>query len=210
MNSTEASREVARLVREHVVRVVDGAIHGLTFDGKRLVLAAGERLVRLAPETGRVVDQLETFPDRGGLAYDGRHLWQLSEGRIQQIDLRTGFVQRSIGPQPSVVTGLECLGDQLLVLHTAGRTLACVETLNATSVAEIDVQLPLRGLAWATRRLWASTADELCCIDPASGRIVAEFALPPGLEVCDIAGDAEGRLWCADGRSHVLRAFVTG
>src|SRR5579859_4314354 len=40
MNATPAIHgEVARLVREHVVEEVDDAIHGATFDGRRLVLA---------------------------------------------------------------------------------------------------------------------------------------------------------------------------
>ncbi len=210
MNSTEGIREeVVRLVREDVVEEVDDVIHGATFDERRrLVLAAGARLVRRAPDSGRVVDQLETFPDRGGLAYAGRCLWQHSEGNIQQLDQRTGFVLRSISPRLREMTGLECIGDDLLVLHAAGRALARVETLDAVSVADVELSEPLRGLAWVARELWSSTAGELCRIDPASGRIIARFALPAGVEVCDLAGDAQGRIWCVDGRSRVLRAFA--
>jgi hypothetical protein len=211
MNSTESIRENAsnalREVREFVVAEA-GVIHGITFDGRRLVLAAGERLTRLAPESGRVVDQFETFPSRGGLAYDGRCLWQPSGGRIQQLDRRTGFVLRSISPRLSDVTGLGCIGDDLLMLHLAGNALARVETLNATSV-NVELKAPLHGLAWVARRLWSSQPGWLCCIDPATGAIVAQFALPPRTEVCDITGDAEGRLWCVDGRSRVVRAFIT-
>jgi hypothetical protein len=151
MNSTEAvSEEMALLVREHVVDEVDDVIHGVTFDGRRLVLAAGYRLFRLMPDSGRAVDQLETFPERGGLACDRKHLWQHSEGRLQQLNPRTG-----LGPE-----------------------------------------------------LWSSTAGELRRIDGASGRVVSRLALPADIEVCDLAGDGEGRVWCVDGRSRVLRAFV--
>ena len=67
MNSTEAIREsiredIAHLVRQDVVVEVDDVIHGATFDGRRLVVAAGELFARLIPDSGRVVDQLETFP----------------------------------------------------------------------------------------------------------------------------------------------------
>src|SRR5580704_14282344 len=151
MNSTEGVREeeVVRLVREEVVEEVDDVIHGVTFDDRRrLVLAAGARLVRRVPDSGRVVDQLETFPERGGLAYAGRCLWQHSEGCIQQLDQRTGFVLRSISPRLREITGLECIGDDLLVLHAAGRGLARVETLDAMSIADVEVSGPLRGLAW--------------------------------------------------------------
>jgi streptogramin lyase len=209
MNSTEGIREVVHLVREEVVEEVDDVIHGATFDERRrLVLAAGARLVRRVPDSGRVVDQLETFPDRGGLAYAERCLWQHSEGHLQQLDQRTGFVLRSISPRLRETTGLECIGDDLLVLHAAGRALARVETLDAVSVADVELSEPLQGLAWIARELWSSTADELCRIDPASGRMIARFALPAGVEVCDLAGDAQGRVWCVDGRSRVLRAFA--
>jgi hypothetical protein len=209
MNSTEAvCGEVADLVRGYVVREVDDVVHGATFDGRRLVLAAGNRLVRLLPDTGRVVDQLETSPERGGLAYDGRHLWQHSEGHVQELDPRTGFVLRSISPQLGEIAGLECVGDDLLVLHAAGRALTTVETLDASPIAHVEVSAPLRGLAWVARELWSSTSGELCRIDLASGRVVGRFALPAGSEVCDLAGDANGRVWCVDGRSRIVRAFA--
>jgi hypothetical protein len=209
MTTTEPiRRNVALIVREQVVDEIDDVIHGATFDGRRLVLAAGNRLARLMPDSGRVFDQLETFPARGGLAYDGRNLWQISERHIQQLDPRTGLVLRSVSPELREVTGLECLGPDLLVLHAAGRALARVETLNATAVANIEMKGPLRGLAWVAGELWSSTAAELCCIDPASGRITAQFGLPAGIEVCDLAGDTEGRFWCVDGRTRVLRALV--
>lgn len=209
MNSTGAiCPNLARLVREHVVEEIDDVIHSATFDGRRLVVAASYRLLRLLPGSGRVVDQLETFPDRGGLAYDGRDLWQHSEGQLQHLNSRTGFVLRSISPQLGEIAALECIGDDLLVLHAAGRAMARVETLDATAVANIEVDAPLRGLAWVGRALWSSTAGELCRIDPASGRILAHVALPPGIEVTDLAGDAEGLIWCVDGQSRRLRGFA--
>ncbi len=209
MNSTEAIREeVANLVREHVVAEVDDVIHGVTFTGSRLRLAAGDWLARFAPESGRFVDRFQTFPGPGGLAYDGQNLWQHSEGALQQIDPRTGFVLRSISPRLSDITGLECMGDDLLVLHSSGRALARVETLDATAVTNVELGAPLSGLAWIARGLWSSTAGALCRVDPASGRLVGRLALPAGTAVCDLAGDAEGRLWCVDGRSRTLRAFA--
>ena len=115
---------------------------------------------------------------------------------------------RTLSPHLSEIAGLECIGDDLLVLHAAGRALSRIETLDATARTSVETSAPLRGLAWVGRELWSSTADELCRIDPASGRIVARFALPAGVEVCDLAGDAEGRIWCVDGRSRIVRAFA--
>jgi hypothetical protein len=211
MNQNEAVRgggDAVQLVREHVVEGIDDVVHGATFDGRRLVVAAGYRLFRLVPDSGHEVDQLETSPSRGGLAFDGRHLWQRSGDHLQQLEPRTGFVLKSIAPGLDDVTGLECLERDLLVLHAGGRSLARVETLDATVVAQLETNAPLRGLGWAGGELWSATAGELLRIDPASGRILARLALPAGIEVCDLTGDSEGRLWCVDGSSCVVRAFA--
>jgi hypothetical protein len=218
LNSTEptptestleaTTRPAARLVREYVLGEVADFIQGAAFDGRRLVLAAGYRLFRIAPSSGRVVDEVETFPHRGGLAYDGRHVWQCTEDRIEQLDPRTWSVLKSLSPPLGEITGLGCIGHDLLLLHAGGRRLARVETLDATSVADVEVSAPLRGLAWVGLELWSSTAGSLCRIDPASGQVVAQLALPAGIEVCDLAADDEGNIWCVDGRSRLLRAFV--
>jgi hypothetical protein len=209
MNQTEAVRsDVAELVREHVVEGIDDAVHGATFDGRRLVLAAGYRLFRLAPDSGREVDEMETSPSRGGLAYDGRHLWQRSEAHLQQLEPRTGDVLKSIAPELDDITGLECLAGDLLILHAGGRSMARVETLDATVVAQFETKVPLHGLGWVGGELWSATSGELVRLDPASARILARVALPGGIDVCDLTADAEGRLWCVDGSSRVVRAFA--
>jgi hypothetical protein len=208
MNHVETVRgDVAQLVREHVLDV-DAVLFGITFDGRRLVVAGGDRLWRLVTDTGREVDELETSPSPGGLAYDGRHhVWQLSADRLQQLEPRTGFVVRSLELRLVDVTGLECLGHDVLVLHGGGRWLARLETLDATVVDQFETNAPLRGLGRVGGELWSATSDELVRLDPASGRILARVALPAGIEVCDLAADAERLLWCVDGSSSAVRAL---
>jgi hypothetical protein len=209
MNSTERCHEGAlHLVHEQALDELDDVVHGIAFDGSRLVVAAGYRLVRIAPGSGRIIDQFETFPDRGGLAFDGRHLWQESEGKIQELDPRTGYVLRSLAPGLGEIAGLECIGDDLLVLHAGGRRLARVDTLDAVSLAHAEFDVPLRGLAWVARALWSCAAGALHRIDLASKRTVARFALPPAIEVCDLAGDPSGHFWCVDGRSRIVRSLT--
>ncbi len=87
-------RAVAPILREHIVSGLDGGAYGIAAVGRRLFVAAGLGLFRIAPESGRVIDELETHPSPGGLAYNGRHLWQLSDGRVQEVEVRTGFVVR--------------------------------------------------------------------------------------------------------------------
>jgi hypothetical protein len=204
--------DVAQLLSEYVVEEIDDDLYGVTFDGRRLVVAAGARLVRLVPESGRAVDQLETFADRGGLAYDGRHIWQHSEGRLQKLDPRTGFVLLAVSPGLEGITGLECVDNDLLVLHAGGRALARVETfrieaLGPRTIANVELSAPLQGLAWMGRELWSSTGPELCRIDSASGQVLGRVPLP-GIEACDLAGDGAGHIWCVDGRSKTVHALA--
>lgn len=208
MNQSEGvRREAAQLGRELVVEGISEPVHGAAFDGRLLVLASGYRLFRVVPETGRIVDELETSPSPGGLAYDGRHLWQLSEGRFQSVELRTGFVLKSIGPEVDVVAGLEYFDGDLLVLHAGGRCLSRIETLDATFISRVETDVALRGLAWGAGQLWSSTTGMLVRLDPASARILARVGLPSGVEVADMTGDGEGRLWCVDGKTNRVRAF---
>src|SRR6185312_15005933 len=131
MSADPVRGDFAQLVREYVVEEIAGDLRGATFDGKRVIVAAGDHLVRLVPDSGRAIDHLETFPESGGIAYDGRHLWQHSEGQLQEIDPRTGFVLRSISPRLAEITGLGCVrSGLLLVLHAGGRALAHVETFS--------------------------------------------------------------------------------
>jgi hypothetical protein len=208
MNQTETVRsDTAQLVREHVIAGIEDPAMGITFDGRQLVVAAGYRLFRLLPDSGRIVDQLETFPLAGGLAFDGKFLWQRSQDHLQKIEGRTGFVERSLVPELDAITGIECIGSDILVLHDGGRSLARVETLDATPLDRVLTDVPMRGLAWTGGQLWTSTPGELLRIHPTSARILGRLALPTGVDVCDLAGDAEGRVWWVDGRTPIVRAL---
>jgi hypothetical protein len=212
LSSEPIRKDVAELVRQYDVGEIGADLFGVTFDGKRVVVASSDHLVRLVPETGRPIDHLETFAEPGGIAYDGRHLWQHSEGRLQEIEPRTGFVLRSVLPELTDITGLECVrSGLLLVLHAGGRALAHIETfspekLGATTVANVELSAPLQGLGWIGRELWSSLGRELCRLDPATGKVMGRMPLP-GIEACDLAGDLAGRIWCVDGRSRTVRAF---
>ena len=155
-----APDELPRLVVEYEVPGIDEGVHGITFDSRHLVVASGARLVRLVPATGRVIDQLETFPRAGGLAFDGRHLWQHVDGRFEQLEVRTGLAVRSVAVDLDDDSGHESIEGDLLVLHAGGRLLARVELVDhaegveAIVVADLPTDAPLRGLAWSRGELW--------------------------------------------------------
>jgi nucleotide-binding universal stress UspA family protein len=214
MDPTETVHsDTGTLVREYEPLPTSEPLHGVTFDHGRLVLASGLYLFRIKPETGRIIDQLETFPATGGLAHDGRYFWQPCAGGIQKLDARTGFVARSLALDLKGTTGLECLERDVLVLHAEGRCFARIRvedhalSTEAVVVSDIATDEQLRGLTWAGGELWSATAHGLVRIDPASARILARLELS-GVEVSDLAADAVGHFWCVDGRSRILRRFA--
>src|SRR4051812_11462570 len=75
------------------------SVHGLTFDGRHIWFASGDKLNAVDPESGKLVRSIEVAA-HAGTAFDGRHLYQIAEDRIQKIDPETGKVVTTI-PAPS-------------------------------------------------------------------------------------------------------------
>jgi nucleotide-binding universal stress UspA family protein len=205
-----ASRQ---LYRAYDVVDAEHPLHGVTFEDERPIVASGPYLVRLASDSGRVVDRFATSAGSGGLAYDGRYLWQRSGNRLQQLELRTGSITRSIAPALDEVTGLACVEGELLVLHGGGRRLSRFRMTDratateATLVGSAEADAPMRGLAWADGHLWSSTEGTLVRIDPATARVTARVVLPSTVRVRDLAADVHGRFWIVDGDSRTVRVF---
>jgi Universal stress protein family len=215
MDAHEGIEEAgARLVREHTI---SGAarLHGVTFDGTRVVVASGTSLFRIQPRGGRVVDELMTFPEPGGLAHDGANLWQRRNGRFEQLDERTGLTVRTLGLAVDGVTGIACFEGDLLVLHRDGRSLARVRfedrplsVVAATVIDEAATARPLRGLAWLKGELWSSAEGALLRIDPVTARVLQRLPLPGARGISDLAANPGGGLWCVDGESGTARLLA--
>jgi hypothetical protein len=211
MNRTEAvpggDVRSPSVVGQYRIPDLDGPIHGVTYDGRYLVLAAGSRLVRFVPDEGRVADQLETFPSAGGLAYDGEHYWQASAGDFLRIDCRTGLVLWSISPGLKDAAGIACIGSDLVVAHADGRTITRFEPRYESIVGDIELPVRVQGLTLAGGEMWCATPTTLRRIDPSTGNVLATVPLPQGMVVRDLTGDEDGRFWVVDGTSNVVQAI---
>src|SRR6476469_4803526 len=73
-------------------------VHGVTFDGRHVWFASGDRLNAFDPASGTLVRTI-AVPAHAGTAFDGRYLFQIAEDRIQKIDPQTGRVLATI-PAP--------------------------------------------------------------------------------------------------------------
>ena len=88
----------ADIVREYGPFPGAEAVHGVTYDGKNVWFASGDKLNAVDPASGKVVRSIDVAA-HAGTAFDGKHLFQIAESRIQKIDPQSGRVLATI-PAP--------------------------------------------------------------------------------------------------------------
>jgi glutamine cyclotransferase len=88
----------AEILREYGPFPGVDTIHGLTWDGRQVWFASGEKLNALDPASGKTLRSIDVIAD-AGTAFDGQHLFQIAADRIQKIDPQTGEVLNTI-PAP--------------------------------------------------------------------------------------------------------------
>jgi hypothetical protein len=107
-------RSAAKVVREYGPFPNVDHVHGVTFDGRHVWFASGDKLNAFDPSNGRMVRSIDVAA-HAGTAFDGRHLFQLAGDRIQKIDPETGRVLATIpAPRRRGLLGA-CMGRRELV-----------------------------------------------------------------------------------------------
>src|SRR5580658_1475859 len=91
-------RSAAEIVREYGPFPGVNDVHGLTFDGRHVWFASGDKLNVLDPASGKTVRSIDMVA-HAGTAFDGRYVYQIAEDRIQKVDPHTGTVLATI-PSP--------------------------------------------------------------------------------------------------------------
>ena len=91
-------RSSAEILREYGPFPGADRVNGVTFDGRHVWFASGDKLNAVDPASGQTVRSIDVAA-HAGTAFDGRHLFQIAEDRIQKIDPNTGRVLATI-PAP--------------------------------------------------------------------------------------------------------------
>ena len=73
-------------------------VHGVSWDGESVWVAAGDSLKAIDPASGKTRRSIDVAA-HAGTAFDGKHLFQLADDRIQKVDPETGRVLATI-PAP--------------------------------------------------------------------------------------------------------------
>ena len=184
-------------------------IHGLTFDGRRVWFASGERLTALDPESGETGHCI-AVPAHAGTAFDGRYLYQIAGDRIQKIDPESGAVLSTIpAPAGGGDSGMAWAEGALWVGHHQGRRIYQVDAGSGSILNTFECSRMVTGVTWVEGELWHGTwendGSDLRRIDPESGALLETIEMPEGTGVSGLESDGGHRFFCGGGRSGLVR-----
>jgi glutamine cyclotransferase len=208
--ASELPAEAAEIVREYGPFPGAPQAHGVTFDGRQVWFASGEKLHAFDPASGEVVRDLPVACD-AGTAFDGRHLYQLAEARIQKIDPATGEVLATIpAPGAGGDSGLTWAEGTLWVGQYRDRKIHQIDPESGAILRTIESNRFVTGVTWVDGELWHGTWEgdesEIRRVDPGSGEVLARLALPAGVGVSGLESDGRDLLFAGGGPSGKVRA----
>ncbi len=203
-------RTPANIVREYGPFPGIDAVHGVTYDGKQIWLASGDKLNAVDPASGETVRSIEVAA-HAGTAFDGQHLFQIAENRIQKIDPKTGRVLATIpAPGNGGDSGLAWAEGTLWVGHYRERKIYQVDPENGAVLRTIESNRFVTGVTWVEGELWHATweADEceLRHLDARTGEVLECLEMPAGVVVSGLESNGKDQFFCGGARSGKVRA----
>ena len=186
-------------------------VHGLTFDGRHVWFASGEKLNALDPDSGQIVRSIDVAA-HAGTAFDGRYLFQIAEDRIRKIDPESGEVLSSIpAPGSGGDSGLAWAEGSLWVGQHRGRKIHQVDPATGAILRTIESNRIVTGVSWIDGDLWHATWDDdgsdVRRIDAKTGEILEMLDMPPDTGVSGLESDGGERFFCGGGRTGKIRAI---
>ena len=208
--TAQAPARVAEIVREYGPFAGVDRINGVTHDGRNVWAATGSKLVALDPKSGELERTLEHASD-AGTAFDGTHLYQIAEARIDKIDPTTGKVMASIpAPGRGADSGLAWAEGSLWVGQYRDRKIYQIDPGTGAIRRTIDSNRFVTGVTWVDGELWHGTWEgdesELRRVDPESGAVLGRLAMPSGTGVSGLESDGKDLFYCGGGSSGKVRA----
>jgi glutamine cyclotransferase len=201
---------LAEILREYGPFPGADQVAGLTFDGRHVWFASGDKLNALDPASGTLVRSIDADA-HAGTAFDGKHLFQIFEKRIQKIDPETGRVLATIpAPGDGGDSGMAWAEGSLWVGQHRARKIHQIDPETGRILRTINSNRFVTGVTWVDGELWHGTWEgdesELRRIDPQSGQVLEELKMPPGVGVSGLESDGGERFFCGGGRSGKVRA----
>jgi DNA-binding beta-propeller fold protein YncE len=207
---SDAPVRAAEIVREYGPFAGSEHVHGVSHDGRRVWAALGASLVAFDPASGKTERTLDCAA-HAGTAFDGTHLWQIAESRIDKIDPDTGKVLASIpAPGQGSNSGLAWAEGSLWVGQYRDRQIKQLDPATGAVLRTIESNRFVTGVTWVEGELWHGTLEgdesEIRRIDPQSGAVLDRLAMPPGTRVSGLESDGADLFYAGGGASGKVRA----
>ena len=204
------NKSPAEIIREYGPFPGVEGVHGVSYDGEKVWFASGDKLNALDPASGKSVRALDVAA-HAGTAFDGRHLFQIAESRIQKIDPETGRVLSTIpAPGSGGDSGLAWAEGSLWVGHDRELKIYQIDPATGAVLRTIESNRFVTGVTWVDGDLWHGTWEndesELRRIDPKTGEVLQSLELPAGVGVSGLEADGKDRFYCGGGKSGKVRA----
>ena len=207
-------KSAARVVREYAPFPEGTKVGGVSFDGKNVWAACGDRLNAIDPASGKLQRSLEVQA-HAGTAFDGKHLYQIAESQIQKVDPDTGKVISTIpAPGHGGDSGLAWAEGSLWVGEYRARKIHQVDPGTGKVLRTLESNRFVTGVTWLGSELWHATWEgdesELRRVDPKSGEVLESLELPAGVNVSGLESNGKDTFFCGGGGTGKVRAVTRG
>ena len=202
-------RVAAEIVREYGPFPGVDHVHGVTYDGRHVWFAAGDKLIAVDPASGKTLRSIEVAA-HAGTAFDGQHLFQIAEDRIQKIDPKNGRVLATIpSPGGGGDSGLAWAEGTLWVGQYRERKIHQIDPQTGAILRTIESNRFVTGVSWVDGELWHGTMEgdesELRRVDPRTGEVLERLEMPTGVTISGLESDGGDQFFCGGARSGKVR-----
>ena len=199
----------AEIVREYGPFPGIDRVHGVAYDGKQVWFAAGDTLNALDAASGEMRRSIDVAA-HAGTAFDGQHLFQLADARIQKIDPKTGRVLSTIPAPEGGGSGLTWAEGTLWVGQHRARKIHQIDPQTGAILRTIESNRFVTGVTWVDGELWHATWEgdesDLRRVDPRTGEVLESLEMPPGVHVSGLESDGRDRFFCGGAKTGKVRA----
>ena len=205
------SKKPAEIVAEYGPFPGVERIGGVSYDGRHVWFASGDKLNALDPASGKIERSIN-MAAHAGTAFDGQYLYQIAEDRIHKIEPETGRVVSTIPSPSGSSSGLAWAEGSLWVGQYRDRKILQIDPQTGAVLRTIESNRFVTGVTWVEGELWHATIEndesELRQIDPKSGEVLQQLNMPTDVRVSGLESDGGDRFFCggaATGKVRVVR-----
>lgn len=183
-------------------------VHGVTYDGRHVWIAAGETIHAIDPDNGTPIRKIEAAAD-AGTAFNGSHIFQIAEDRIYKIDPESGNVLDSIPAPEGGNSGMAWAEGSLWVGQHRNRKIHQIDPQTGEVLRTIESDRFVTGVTWIDNELWHGTWEgdesDVRRINPQTGMVLDRLTMPAGVGVSGLESDGISRFFCGGGPSGKVR-----